>query len=77
MRHAETFISLQWYVLVLKLRLPVYTLFQKGRSNLGKTFLHPSKYALPYTYGALIKVGLKAFCRSSYCVYSKYLKDVS
>jgi len=23
----------------------------KTRSNLGKNFLHPQKYALPYTYG--------------------------
>jgi len=43
-------ISLQWYVLVLTLRLAVYTLFAKARSNLGKNFLHPQKYALPYTY---------------------------
>jgi len=43
-------ISLQWYVLVLTLRLAVYTLFGKARSNLGKNFLHPPKYALPYTY---------------------------
>jgi len=28
-----------------------YTLFWKARSNLGKNFLHPQKYALPYTYG--------------------------
>jgi len=43
-------ISLQWHVLVLTLRLAVYTLFGKARSNLGKNFLHPKKYALPYTY---------------------------
>jgi len=48
---AETLISLQRYVLVLTLRLAVHTLFRKGRSNLGKHFLHPQKYALPYTYG--------------------------
>jgi len=34
-------ISLQWYVLVLTLRLAVYTLFGKARSNLGKNFVHP------------------------------------
>jgi len=44
-------ISIQWYVSVLTLRLAVYTLFGKARSNLGKHFLHPKKYALPYTYG--------------------------
>jgi len=42
-------ISLQWFVLVLTLRLAVYTLFGKARSNLEKIFLHPQKYALPYT----------------------------
>jgi len=41
MRHAETLISLQWYVLVLTLRLAVYMLFAKTRTNLGKKFLHP------------------------------------
>jgi len=40
-RHADTLISLQWYVLVLTLRLAVCRLFAKARSNLGKTFLHP------------------------------------
>jgi len=25
-------------------------LFRKARSNLGKNFLHPQEYALPYTY---------------------------
>jgi len=49
-RHAETLTSLQWHVLVLTLRLAVCTLFGKIRSNLGKTFLHPKKYAVPYTY---------------------------
>jgi len=44
-------ICLQWYILVLTLRLAVYTLFGKTRSNLGKNFLHPQNYALPYTYG--------------------------
>jgi len=44
-------ISLQRYALVLTLRLAVYTLFGKARSNLGKNFLHPQKCALPYTYG--------------------------
>jgi len=34
-------ISSQWHVLVLTLRLAVYTLFGKARSNLGKNFLHP------------------------------------
>jgi len=43
-------IGLQWHILVLTLRLAVYTLFWKARSNLGKHFLHPQKYALPYTY---------------------------
>jgi len=52
-RHAETLISLQWYVLVLTLRLAVYTLFGKPRSNLGKNVLHPQKYALPYTCGCV------------------------
>jgi len=37
-------------VLVVTLRLAVYTLFGKARSNLGKNVLHPQKYALPYTY---------------------------
>jgi len=32
-RHAETLISLQWHVLVLALRLALYTLFGKARSN--------------------------------------------
>jgi len=50
MRHAETLISLQWYVLVLTLRLAVYMLFAKTSTNLGKKFLHPQKYALPYIY---------------------------
>jgi len=49
-KHAETLISLQWYVLDLTLRLAFCTLFGKARSNLGKIFLHPQKYALPYTY---------------------------
>ena len=49
-RHAETLISLQWYVLVVTLRFTVYTLLGKARSNLGKNLLHPQKYALPYTY---------------------------
>jgi len=40
-RHAETFISLQWHVLVLTLRLAVYTLFGKARSNLDKNFCIP------------------------------------
>jgi len=31
-------ISLQWYILVLTLRLAVYMLFGKTRSNLGKNF---------------------------------------
>jgi len=44
-------ISLQWYVLFLTLRLAVYTLLGKARSNLGTNFLHLKKYALPYTYG--------------------------
>jgi len=44
-------ISSQWHVLVLTLRLAVCTLFGKTRSNLSKNFLHPQKYALPYTYG--------------------------
>jgi len=44
-------ISLQWHVLVLTLRLALYTWFGKARSNLGKNFWHPQKYALPYTYG--------------------------
>jgi len=35
----------------LNIRLAVYTLFGKKRSNLGKNFLHPPKDALPYTYG--------------------------
>jgi len=43
--------SLQCYVLVLTLRLAVYTFFGKARSNLGKNFLYPQKYALPCTYG--------------------------
>jgi len=34
----------------LTLRLAFHTLFGKARSNLGKNFLHPQKYALPYTY---------------------------
>ena len=55
-RHAETLISLQWYVLILTLRLAVYTLFGKARSNLGKNYLHPPKYALPYTYGDVIVI---------------------
>jgi len=50
-------ISLQWYVLVLTLRLAVYTLFRKAISNLGKNLLHPQKYALPYTYVAEILSG--------------------
>jgi len=42
---------LQWYVLILTLRLAVCTLFgKKTRSNLVKNFLHPQKYAFPYTY---------------------------
>jgi len=47
---AETLIGFQWHVSVLTLRLAVYTLFGKARSNLGKNFLHPQKYAVPYTY---------------------------
>jgi len=35
---------------LLTLRLAVYTLFGKVRSYLGKNFLHPQKYALPYGY---------------------------
>jgi len=42
---------LQWLVFVLTLRLGVYMVFGKNRSNLGKNFLHPQKYAFPYTYG--------------------------
>jgi len=34
-------ISLQWHVLVLTLRLAVYTLFGKARSNLDKNFRIP------------------------------------
>jgi len=46
-------ICFQWqaYILVSTLRLAVYTLFGKTRSNLGKNFLHPQKYAHPHTYG--------------------------
>jgi len=40
-RHAETLISLQWYVSVLTLRLAVYTLFGKARSNFAKIFCIP------------------------------------
>jgi len=40
-RHAETLISLQWYILVLASRLAVYTLFGKTKSNLGKKFCIP------------------------------------
>jgi len=47
-------INLQWYVLVLTLRLAVYSLFGKARLNLGKNFLHPQKYALPYAYGCIV-----------------------
>jgi len=62
-RHAETLISLQWYILVLTLRLAVYTLFRKARSNFGKHFLHPQKYALPYTYDRKWSL-LSSFCAS-------------
>jgi len=56
-------ISLQWHVLVLTLRLAVYTLFGKARLNLGKNFLHPQKYTLPYTceYGGDIGYILYVF----------------
>jgi len=47
-------ISLQWHVLDLTLRLAFYTLFGKARSNSGKNFLHPQKFALPYTYVEVI-----------------------
>jgi len=47
-------INLQWHVLVLTLRLAVYTLFGKGRSNLGTNFLHRQKYVPPYTYVTVI-----------------------
>jgi len=43
-------ISLQWHVLDVTLRLAFYTLFGKARSDLGKHFLHPQKFELPYTY---------------------------
>jgi len=33
-------------------------LFGKTRSILGKRFLHPQKYALPYTYKFCIKIFL-------------------
>jgi len=39
-------ICLQWYVLALLF----VRYLEKTRSNLGKYFLHPQKYALQYTY---------------------------
>jgi len=38
-------------LLVLTLRLVVYTLFGKNVNTFGQKFLHPQKYAIPYTYG--------------------------
>jgi len=49
-RHAETLISLQWYALVLTLRLAVYTLLGKQGQIWEKKFSHPQKYALTHTY---------------------------
>jgi len=37
-RHAETLISLQWHVLILTLRLAVYTLFGKQDQIWAKNF---------------------------------------
>ena len=50
-RHTDTLICLQWYVLGLAIRLSVIRYLGKTRSNLGKKFLHPQKYGLPYTIG--------------------------
>jgi len=44
-------ICLQWYILVLTLRLAVYTLFGKNKIKFGQNIFHPQNYALPYTYG--------------------------
>jgi len=35
---------------VLTLRLAVDKLFGKDKIKFGQKFLHPQKYALPYTY---------------------------
>jgi len=39
-RHADTLVCLQWYVLDLTLRL-FYTLFGKNNITFGQNFLHP------------------------------------
>jgi len=43
-------ICLQWYILVSTLGLLFIRYLGKTRSNLGKKFWHPQKYALPHTY---------------------------
>jgi len=46
-RHADTLICLQWYVLVLTLRLVVYTLFGKNNIKFGQKFFASPKIATP------------------------------
>jgi len=70
-RHAETLISLQWYVLVLTLGVVVYTLFRKTRSNLSKNFLHSQKYAIPYTYACRPRI---VFAHVSGATYTEKLQ---
>jgi len=47
--HAETLICLEWYILVLTLRLGVYKLLGKNKIKFGQKFFASPKYALPYT----------------------------
>ena len=46
-RHADTLICLQWYVLVIALRLSVYTLFGKNKVKFGQTFFASPKIWTP------------------------------
>ena len=46
-RHADTLICLPWYVLVLTLRLSVYTVFRKSKIKFGQNFFASPKVGTP------------------------------
>jgi len=46
-RHAETLICLQWYIIVLTLRLAVHTLFGKNKIKFERKFVASLKICTP------------------------------
>jgi len=65
-KHAETLISLQWDVLVITLRLAVYTLFGKQEEIWAKIFCIPKNMhsrTLMYTYIPNLKIW--GYCQSA------------